>query len=389
MSFVKFRKSLTHHLMVTLLAIMMTGFFAVIMIYAKPFSPVRRVLEEFSFTDIYYEIQAEGEAKDTSRIITIVDLTKLTSRTDIAQTLEDIESYDPVVIGVDACFDNEGSDFVGNARIISVAKNYKNIVFAEKMVDWKDEKTGWTKEIHSFFHETTDITEGTVNVPRTLYDKLKRRIPLCETYLGDMRASFVAQVANAYAGENIVAGRTDDLDINFSPTVFRVLQPNEVKSHPELIENQIVLFGAMYEDFDTHWTPIGKIAGVELLAYGIQTVLLDNEITYLSGCPLYIISFIIVIMIQVLQSAYLKYTESSNLMVIKYIVGSRYCLNIFTFLLLSLFVGFSFFIFRQFHVSVNLAWATAAIPFLASSRFLYKDICRYVDKKRKLNKINV
>lgn len=250
-------------------------------------------------------------------------------------------------------------------------------------------KTGWTKEIHSFFHETTDITEGTVNVPRTLYDKLKRRIPLCETYLGDMRASFVAQVANAYAGENIVAGRTDDLDINFSPTVFRVLQPNEVKSHPELIENQIVLFGAMYEDFDTHWTPIGKIAGVELLAYGIQTVLLDNEITYLSGCPLYIISFIIVIMIQVLQSAYLKYTESSNLMVIKYIVGSRYCLNIFTFLLLSLFVGFSFFIFRQFHVSVNLAWATAAIPFLASSRFLYKDICRYVDKKRKLNKINV
>ncbi len=380
----KVRKILAYHIGVTVLAIIMTGFFAAIMIYVKPLNPIKRAFEDFSFTDIYYEISAEGAVKDTSRIITIVDLTKLTARTDIAQTLEDIESFNPVVIGVDACFDNEGEDFAGNERIISVAETYKNIVFAEKMLDWQDDETGWTTEIHSFFHEVTDITEGTVNVPRKLYDKLKRRIPLCEKYRGDIRPSFVAQVANAYAGKNITGNRTGDIDINFNPTVFRVLLPEEVKHHPELIENHIVLFGAMYEDSDTHWTPIGKIAGVELLAYGIQTVLLDNEVTYVSGIPLYVISFVIICMVQMLQSVYLKYMRASHWMFVRYVIGSSYCLNILTFLLISVFVGISFFIFRRTHVSLNLAWVTVVIAFLTSSRTLYKDICTYIEKKKDL-----
>lgn len=72
-------------------------------------------------------------------------------------------------------------------------------------------------------------------------------------------------------------GRVDDVNINFSPTYFHVLSPEEVISHPELIQDIIVLVGAMYEDADCHWTPIGKIAGVELLAYGVQSLLYGKE----------------------------------------------------------------------------------------------------------------
>ncbi len=98
-------------------------------------------------------------------------------------------------------------------------------------------------------------------MPRSLYDSMKRKLPLSEKYNGKRYPSLVVQIANEYAGKDMARGRTEDININFRRTAFRVLQPEEVKEHPELINGQIVLFVAIYEDSDMHWAPYGKIAG--------------------------------------------------------------------------------------------------------------------------------
>lgn len=385
-------KKLVRHIMVTLLAVAIMGLFAIITVLAKPLDPVKKALQDFSFTDIYYEILSEGATRDTSRVITIVDLTKLTRRSDIAQTLEDIESCKPKVIGLDCCFDNEGEDFEGNDSLINVASTYKNIIFAKKMLDWGGDSIGWTKAIHSFFYDMTDVKEGTVNMPRALYDRMKRRVPLFEKYEGKLTPSFSTQVVNTFAGKDVLRGRTGELNINFSPTVFRVLQPSEVLKHPELIEDQIVLFGSMYEDADMHWTPLGKIAGVELLAYGIQTLLLSKEIKYLPFVPFCLITLFIIFMVQVAQSYYLEKTGNSKKIFVKYVLGASYFLSILTFLCLSIFVGVSFFVFKLTDISFNMAWAVAAIAFLGTSRGMYASLQDYVkalqDKIRSNNRIN-
>lgn len=379
---------LVRHISVTLLSVGIMSFFALIAITATMLDPLKRAVENFSFTDIYYQILMESTEPDTSRVITIVDMTKITNRSDMAQLLQNIETYKPKVVGLDVCFDNEGDDFEGNDRLIQVAENYKNIVFSLKMLDWKNDSVGWDTSIHSFFHEITDITEGTTNMPRGLYDSMKRNAPLAERYKGKLYPSFVTQVVNHYAEKDMVKNRTEDVNINFSPTRFRILKPDEVSSHPEMIENQIVLVGAMYEDADTHWTPIGKIAGVELMAYAVQSVLFSNEVHCLPTWLLLIVSLIIIFIVQVLQHLYLTGMENSSSIFTKHIIGSSYCMSICTFMFTSLLLGFCFLFFKKYNLSINLTWAFTAITFLGTSRSMFNAINNYfiARKEEKLNR---
>lgn len=372
------RQFLLRHICVTFLAVLIMGFFAAITVWAKPLDPIRRAISDFSFTDIYYEIQSSTTPRDTSRIITIVDLTDLTNRADIAQTLRDIEAGHPKVIGVDASFQNEGEDLEANMVLIDAVSEYDNIFFARKMLDWSgNDSIGWTKSISAFFADVVEVKEGTVNMPRTLYDSMKRRVPLCETYQGQRCPSIVAQLANAYAGKDIIGKRTEDVNINFSPTYFHVLSPEDVKRHPEMIEDQIILFGAMYDDYDCHWTPLGKIAGVELLAYGVQSIVHSKEVRTVTFFPTCIISLFIIFFVQIVQSLYLNKTIASRNMFVKYVIGSTYVLNMLTFLCTSVFIGASFLIFKKCNVSFNLAWALSVIAFLGTSRSMYAAIKDY------------
>lgn len=371
-------EGLIRHMLVTFLAVAIMGFFAIITVKAEIMDPIRRTIADFSFTDIYYQIEREGAAPDTCRYITIVDMTKVTARADIAKVLTDIEAAKPKVVGLDCVFDVEGDDIEGNDAIIQVAEKYKNIVFAEKMLDWENDSVGYTKTIHSFFREFVDIKEGTVNMPRKLYDSMKRKAALSEVCNGKRQLSFVSQVSNLYTGKDMVGTKTGDININFSYTKFPVLQPEEVKAHPELINGQIVLFGSMYEDADAHWSPLGKIAGVELLAYSIQTIIEQTDVKHVPLIPFCLITLLIIFIVQVLQSKYLKQTGLSSNMFTKYIIGSVCIMNILTFLFTSVFIGISFLVFCMFHISFNLAWALSVIAFLGVSRNMYTAIKDYV-----------
>lgn len=301
----------------------------------------------------------------------------MTERGQIAKVLRDIEAAHPKVIGMDCVFEGEGEDMEGNNAIVEVAEQYKNIVFAKKLQDWKGDSVGYTKATRSFFADFVDITEGTVNMPRLLYDNMKRKYPLAERYKGKRFPSFIAQISNRYADRDLVKGRTDDININFSPTAFRVLQPEEVKAHPELIEGQIVLFGSVYEEVDMHWTPVGKIAGVELLAYSIQSLVEQKEIHKVSGAAFWIISLLIVLLIEVMQSRYLDKTKHSPNEFVRYVASSPYVMNILTYLFTTVFIGASFVVFSKYHVSFNLAWALSTIAFLGLSRNMYNSLRDY------------
>ena len=82
-----------------------------------------------------------------------------------------------------------------------------------------------------------------------------------------------------------------------------------------------MLFGSMYEDADAHWSPLGKIAGVELLAYSIQTIIEQTDVKHVPFIPFCLITLLIIFIVQVLQSKYLKRTGLSSNMFTKYIIG--------------------------------------------------------------------
>ena len=137
------------NVIITMLAYLMMGFFA-LMLCIKAFDPLSNALKSFSFTDIYYQILSQTAVPDTSHVVTIVDMTKLYRRGDIAQLLEDIEKAGPRVVGVDVVFDVEKDDFDGNDSLIHVAQTYDNIIFSVKFLEFDEKQDQYTKEIHSF-----------------------------------------------------------------------------------------------------------------------------------------------------------------------------------------------------------------------------------------------
>jgi CHASE2 domain-containing sensor protein len=377
------QSTLAKNIIITVFAFAMLGFITLIAVSVKPLNPLAMAVKNFSFTDIYYSILEETADPDTSMAVTIVDMTQLYRRGQLAQVLEDIQSCDPKAVGVDVAFDVEKDDFAGNDSLIALAAQYPNMVFALKLLDYTDENVGFTTQIHSFLKKYVDFKEGFVNVPRGgQYDGMKRVIPLQVKSNGEYVPSMVTQAVSLYVGdESWKKEGKNDVDINFCPKKFRILQSDEVLDHPELIKDRIVLFGAMYDDSDFHWTPVGKIPGVMLLAYGIQTLLERNEVKTLPSLPLFIISFCLTLLIFSFQMKYRGYMGSSSNLFVRFVIGSTYVVNILTFLFTSVFLGICFLVFYFTQVNINLGWTLASLPFLFTSRNLYEAIVSYIDAK--------
>ena len=143
----------------------------------------------------------------------------------------------------------------------------------------------------------------------------------------------------------------------------------------------------MYEDADCHWTPIGKIAGVELLAYGVQSLLYDKEVHNLPFPLLCLVSIVLIFFVEVLQHMYLNKTSKAKSIFVRYIIGSTYIMSIFTFLFTSILLGLSFLVFKLYNLSFNLAWALSVITFLGTSRSMYNALHDYFNswlEKRKV-----
>ena len=152
--------------------------------------------------------------------------------------------------------------------------------------------------------------------------------------------------------------------------------------HPELIEGQIVLLGAVYEEADRHWTPLGKIAGVELLAYGVQSIVYSNEVKNTSPAMFAIVSLLVVFLVELLQYLYLERTGKSEGIFTKFIIGSTYFMSVLTFLFTSVLLGVCFVVFKLYGISFNLAWALTAITFLGTSRSMYAALKDYFIARR-------
>ncbi len=365
-----------------MLSYLMMAFF-LLMLSFRAFDPLSNALKSFSFTDIYYQILSQTSAPDTSRVVTIVDMTNIYRRGEMAKLFEDIQAANPRVVGVDVVFDAEKDDWEGNDSLIHVAQTYSNMFFSVKYLDFDEKKGEFTKETHSFFSKYTDIKEGFCNVPRGgQYDMTKRNVfRRCKSN-GKTKPSLVSQVASAYCGKNLWKDGKEEMQVNFSPMEFKVLTPTDVKKHPELIRDRIVMVGAMYEDTDFHWTPVGKIAGVRLLSYAVQTFLEKKDVKVIPEYMTCITSFFITLLICYFIRAYQKRTNASKNLFIKFLIGSSYVMSIFMFFITSILLCISFLIFTLTNITVNLAWAISSIAFITTSSNLYKAIKEYYDHRR-------
>jgi CHASE2 domain-containing sensor protein len=150
--------------------------------------------------------------------------------------------------------------------------------------------------------------------------------------------------------------------------------------HPELIEDRIVLLGAMKEETDMHYTPLGKIAGTELLAYGITTMLKHDEVKVISGWPMWVVSFIVVMLITFVRVQYLEFAKKRKI-IVRTVLTLGLAVGLVVFSVVAVLMWIAFILFCQYNISFNLGYAIAASAVLPSAINLYDTIVNYDSNK--------
>jgi hypothetical protein len=140
----------------------------------------------------------------------------------------------------------------------------------------------------------------------------------------------------------------------------------------------------MKEEGDMHYTPQGKIAGVELLAYAAETMLMQNEIKTAPEWMTAIISFIIV-WISVIWLSWYKQAVGGKKNLILVLLSTSLVRGLLICAWLGVIVWITFILFRTFNYSISLAFAMSAIAFIYMGENLYdsiKEITLFKKKKK-------
>jgi hypothetical protein len=359
--------SYLHHILIVSFAFAAMGIMGCIAMNMSFLNPVAQTMKDFTLTDIYYHVLQDYGRIDTSRVITIVDMTDLHSRADIADVLEEIESMNPKVVGVDIVFEGLKTDTIADMRLADLAGSCQNTMFSYRLNGYVNDSLGYGEEVHSFFSDFVEIEEGFTNFERALYGGLKRKVSLYEYCRGEKRNSLVYEVAQRYTDGNLVPHKSSLVNINFRPTFFRKIPHDSIAKYRHLIENQIVLYGATNELYDTHYTPLGQMAGVELLAYSIQTLLEQTEVRYMHGWVTFAFSFLLVYLTCVGRINYLKWAKSRKQEWLAFLLTTTFIVGFLLFMWTAFLVWIGFVLFVLTGYCLNLGWTMAAIPLLGGA----------------------
>lgn len=362
---------------VVLMAYAAMGLLGLLALNLSFLSPVANVMNEFSYTDIYYHVLQESGASDTSQVITLVDMTRLRKRGKIADVLEQIEEFSPKVVGVDIVFEGLMEDSASDERLRRLAQQYKdNVVYSYRMLNFIDPETGYAEDVHSFFvDEGIEVMEGFTDFDRTLYGGMKRHLSLRRPCCYEERQSLIGKVLDVYTDGQIDLGSQTDIAINFCPVKFRVVPYDSVAFCQEQITNHIVLLGATHELTDMHYTPLGKIAGIELLAYSMQTLLEHRQVVALPGWLTAIVAFFISLLSWMGLRRYNAFAKRQKSELLTFFLTTIFVKGILIFFWMALLIWIGFIIFSYWHLSINLGWGLASIAFLAGANE-FCDLCK-------------
>lgn len=374
-------RKLLRHLAVTAISFVVVASFVIITLNISFLNPIATAFDDFYITDIYYQMFDTTSEPRTSKIITIVDMTELKSRREIAMTIHQIENLAPKVLGLDMVFEGRKEDTIGDSMIVDAVSMYNNLVTSYTLQKYKHGQ--YNEEVHSFFVPNIHMREGFTNFERKLYGGIKREVSIGQKTKHELKASFALVASNLYAGESVMDIEDRQLSINYIPTNFNEISYKEICNHPELIEDHLVLLGATKEEYDMHYTPLGRMSGVELLAYSIETMLLQKEIKNASLWQTIIISFIIVFLTELVQVRYKNFISRRNNRFVRFFGTTELSLNFLTFILMFFWLTFFFILFNYCHYNTNLLWAFSGMVFLDSSRQFYDSLINSLRHEKK------
>lgn len=282
------------HILIVFFSLGILGVVCFITVNIGFLNPIVESFDEFSMTDIFYQIENSQEDKEESHIISIVDITDVYARGEIAEVLVNIAMCEPKALGVDVIFEGEKDDKAGNELLkdaISILPD--NTVFALKLIDYSSEENEFTSSVSSFFANELPINQAFTNLNDNMAGSKIREMSTQQTMSGQVYDSFsvrLSEVSGISVGDK---GINVNKSINYKNVDFKVIPADSIFENIQYIKDRIVILGTVNEEADMHSTPIGKMPGVKIHAYTLLSLLENQKIVKIGDSLLLLIAIFI------------------------------------------------------------------------------------------------
>ena len=380
---IKFFKQIFHidHLVITLLDFLFIDVILMVAVNISFFNPIERAIENFSMTDVCYQVENRTQVPDTSRIITIVDISEVKDRVKIAEMVDSINAAEPAVVAFDVIFDPLiGTDEV-NMRLLESLSALPVSRYAFMMKEWDQQQHSFTIPFRSYFFFDEFEQDGYVNTPESADGSTLRTFSLNRVFLGDTIESFPLKIASAY-DKRLEGMRGEDRLIDFSPTYFPEINWNNIGGNEHLLRDRIVIVGALHDLVDNHYTSIGRIAGVKVVAHSVQTLLENRNVRHADTWLTIIVTFLMVYFTQLWQHFLVKKMWSSTSTFWLFARRSESLISLLTFFWVCLITFFNFLVFRMQNLSFDLLWMLCGVAIVEEARGFYRAfVCVMADKR--------
>ena len=130
-----------------------------------------------------------------------------------------------------------------------------------------------------------------------------------------------------------------------------------------------------------HYTPVGKIAGVKLLGYAIETLIMGNSTKNLPLWLTAILSFIVVLFAKYVLDVYDGFTKRRSPL-LSIVLSFILIKGLVRFFLMAFIVWVAFILFCKYNISFNTVYALSAMAFLLASDNIYEKLSEYLKGKR-------
>lgn len=347
-------------------------------------NPVERALENFRMTDLFCDAEIGGAPQDTSEVITIVDMSEVFDRAKLAEIIECIDTLQPAILGVDIRFDGEREDSVGNKRLIeAVFCTTSPIIWASELSDWSDEERQFTKVLHSFFVDRgVEVEEGFTNVQHDINGGTVRTYGIQRQVKGHASYSLPARLAVAMTRDTTVLKEARDCNIRYSSTHFPIVRYDKITENSDLIRNHIVILGAIDDKRDTHYSPMGPISGISIIAFAVNTIINDIAPRELSFGWTILLSLLLIWLAEVLHEAFLWLMglfKWSSMIAERGILDGIYTLLYIVLVLVLI----DYAVFKLTNFYYDTAFIIMSIFLLDTSREIYNLIIEKIGEKKK------
>lgn len=367
------------HIIVAIFTILIIKLLVVIALNFSFFSPVVRAVDSFSMTDVYYWIQNRELPTETNTEITLVDITELSRRKDIAQVISEIKSMNPLAIGVDIIFEGRQLDGDGDSilTLACLEGNCDNIVWACKLTQYDQQQNKFQDCLHSFFITEGLQNEGFINMVSNPAKSIKKH-SVTLPYKDTLAYSLPVQIASLVSKEPITY--KNQHSINYKPTSFPIVKYDELQSFRQLIDGHIVLLGETKAERDMYYTPIGQKSGMEILAYTILSITDDKNVQHAGAWMIILWALIAGYITNLTDFMLTKRLERRKASLMMFITQSEFYDKVISFAVMVLITGASFELFAKHNYFVDTVLALSTVVLIDEGRLLYAAILSLLKK---------